>query len=267
MPRRIDLGRAVLAAGSALLFVSLFLKWYSNDVGNISGWEAFESLDLVLTALAAGGIFVSLRPGATPPWVAGGVPGAALLIVFVQLVNVPPAAAGASPSSGAWLALAASFLMAAGTALSLAAISITIHVKERDVRRRVMAVDRRGAAEDDLAEDLDADADGPAETAPRSPSLFGSLGRRDDEHDDATAVAPPRRDEAEGEDLPSRTGRFTPREAAGEEEAAATAHRAAGAARGATTPAPGSGDAADLERTQPLAALPEDDEDGGPRRS
>lgn len=240
MPRRIDLGRAVLAAGSALLFVSLFLNWYDNGVGNVSGWEVFETLDLVLTALAAAGIFVSVRPEATPPWAGIGVPAAALLIVFVQLVNVPPAASGADPASGAWLALAAALLMGAGSALSLSAISITVQVRERDVRRRVAAVDRRGAADDDLAEDLDADADGPVETTPRSTSLFGSL-------------AP------EADAPPARTGRFTPREAEGDEAAAATAHREAGAARGGGTPA--SGSAADLERTQPLSALPDDDED------
>jgi hypothetical protein len=249
MPRRIDLGRAVLAAGSALLFVSLFLNWYDNGVGNVSGWEVFETLDLVLTALAAAGIFVSLRPEMAPPWAGVGVPAAALVIVFVQLVNVPPAAAGADPASGAWLALAAVLLMGAGSALSLSAISITVQVRERDVRRRVAAVDRRGAAEDaDLAEDLDADADGPVEAAPRSTSLFGALPRRDAEADDATT--------------PHRTGRFTPREAEGDEEAAAAAHRDAGATRSDTAhraPAPGS--AADLERTQPLSALPDDDED------
>jgi hypothetical protein len=246
MPRRIDLGRAVLAAGSALLFVSLFLKWYDNGVGNVSGWEVFETLDLVLTALAAAGIFLSVRPDYTAPWAAAGVPGAALVIVFVQLVNVPPAASGADPSSGAWLALAAALLMGAGSALSLAAISVTVHVRERDVRRRVVAVDRRGAADDDLAEDLDADADGSVETAPRPTSLFGSLGRRDDTEDTtppgATAESPPR-----------RSGRFTPTEAAGDEQAAAAAHRQAGAARGVG--------ADDLERTQPLSGLPDDPED------
>jgi hypothetical protein len=176
MPRRIDLGRAVLFAGSALLFISLFMEWY--DTGP-SGWEVFETLDLVLAALAVAGVFAALRPDTTAPWAAAGVPGAALLIVFVQLVNSPPAAGGGDPSSGAWLALAGAFLMTAGAALSLAAISVTIQVRERDVRRRVAAVDRRGAADDGIAEDLDADADAPGATSgSRMPSLFSGLGRR-----------------------------------------------------------------------------------------
>jgi len=237
MPRRIDLGRAVLFAGAALLFISLFMRWY--DTGP-TGWEVFETLDLVLAALAVAGVVAALRPDTTAPWAAAGVPGAALLIVFVQLVNSPPAAGGGDPSSGAWLALAGSFLMAAGAALSLAAISVTIQVRERDHRRRMTAVDRRGASDDaDAAEDLDADADGPVSRASRAPSLFAGLGRRDHGGDDGN----------EGDEPPRRTGRFKPTAAAGEEEAVAPAHRAAGAAR-----------ADDLERTQPMSALPDEED-------
>ncbi|MDX6688355.1 MAG: hypothetical protein QOF86_4483 [Baekduia sp.] len=155
MPRRIDLGRAVLILGSALLFISLFLKWY--DTGP-TGWEVFEALDLVLAALAAAGLVAALRPDALSPAAAWGLPAAALLIVLVQLVNPPPAAAGADPSTGAWLALLGALLMAAGAAMSLAAISVTVQVRERDVRRRVAAVDRRAEREDAAAADLDADA-------------------------------------------------------------------------------------------------------------
>jgi hypothetical protein len=181
MPRRFDLGRALLFAGSALLFVSLFLEWY--DTGP-SGWQVFEALDLVLAALAIAGMVAALRPDAVPPWAGLAVPAAAVLIVFVQLVDAPPAAADGDPSSGAWVAFAGSLLMAAGAALSLAAISVTVQVRERDVRRRVAAVDRRQEA--DVAEDLDADADAPA-----SRSLFGSLGGRDEERDDVLGDAPP----------------------------------------------------------------------------
>jgi hypothetical protein len=229
MPRRIDLGRAVLFAGSALLFVSLFMDWY--DTGP-TGWQVFETLDLVLAALAAAGVFAALRPDATAPWAAAAVPGAALLIVVVQLVNAPPAAGGGDPASGAWLALAGALLMAAGAALSLAAISVTVQVRERDVRRRVAAVDRRGSTDDELAEDLDAEADGPA-SSPRMPSLFGGLGRRDDAVEPGAVPAP------DGPETPlPRTGRFAPREA--------------------------EGDAADIERTQPLAALPDEEDSERP---
>jgi hypothetical protein len=151
MPRRIDLGRAVLIGGAALLLISLFTEWY--DTGP-TGWEVFETLDLVLAAIALGAILAAIRPDAVPPAAGWALPGAALVIVLVQLLNAPPAAGDGDPSTGAWLALAGSLLMAAGGALSLAAISVTVQVRERDVRRRVAAVDRRAAA----AEDVDAAA-------------------------------------------------------------------------------------------------------------
>jgi peptidoglycan/LPS O-acetylase OafA/YrhL len=141
MARRFDLGRALLLAGGALLLISLFLEWY--DTGP-TGWEVFEALDLVLALLAAAAVALALWPEGAPPWSAGAVPGGALLVVIVQLVNAPPAAGDGRPSTGAWLALAAGLLMAAGAALSLARISVTVQVAERERRRRVSAVDRRG---------------------------------------------------------------------------------------------------------------------------
>jgi hypothetical protein len=198
-----DLGRAVLFAGSALLLISLFTDWYDDG---LTGWQVFESLDLVLAALAVGGMLGAVRPDLLPSWSGLGIPGAAIVIVAVQLIDAPPAAAGADPSGGAWVALAGAFLMAAGAALSLSAISVTVQVRERDVRRRVAAVDRRGEeVEADEAEDLDADAP--------SGSLFG-----------------------------------------------------AGLGGPAPAPGPARTEAADLERTQPLASLPDRDEDEPERR-
>jgi hypothetical protein len=232
MPRRIDLGRAVLFAGSALLFISLFLDWY--DPG-LSAWEVFEALDLVLAALAVTGMVAALRPDLMPPWAGVAVPFAALLIVFVQLVNDPPAAVGAPLGSGAWLALAGALLMAAGAALSLAAISVTVQVRERDVRRRVAAVDRRGGSDDDLADDLDAGPEPDAPSAPRRrTSLFGGsdLDRDVDIDDDLP-------DDDLGDDAPPRRGgRFMARDP---EAGPAAGH-------------------APLERTQPMSALPDDSE-------
>jgi hypothetical protein len=171
MPRRIDLGRAVLVAGAALLLVSLFLKWY--DTGQ-TGWQVFESLDLVLAALALAAVAAALNSESWPRWAPWAVPFAALVIVVVQLVDNPPAAGHANPSTGAWLALAGTALMTAGGALSLSSISVTVQVRERELRRRVPAVDRRGGRDD--ARD---------EPPPRGESLL----RRDEARDEP----PPRR--------------------------------------------------------------------------
>jgi hypothetical protein len=147
MPRRFDLGRAVLVAGSALLLISLFLDWY--DTGQ-NGWQVFEALDLALAGLAVAGIVAALRPDLTPPWSAWAVPLAATVIVALQIIDPPPAAGpDASADSGAWLALAGSLLMAAGASMSLTSISVTVQVADRDVRRRMAAVDRRGAGDDE----------------------------------------------------------------------------------------------------------------------
>jgi pyruvate dehydrogenase E2 component (dihydrolipoamide acetyltransferase) len=113
------------------------------------------------------------------------------------------------------------------------------------VRRRVAAVDRRGeAVEDDEAEDLDADAP--------SGSLFGS-----------GFAARPTDDDAP--EPPSRPRRFPPREAPAADAPAAPAAPAPAAAAPAPaaapgTPGPARPEAADLERTQPLSSLPDDDE-------
>jgi hypothetical protein len=229
----------VLVIGAALLLVSLFTEWY--DTGP-TGWDVFETLDLVLAGIALAGIVAAVRPDAVPPWVAWGLPAVAVAAVLVQLVNAPPAAGDGSPSTGAWLALAGALLMAGGAALSVAAISVTVQVRERDVRRRVPAVDRRGH-DDDLAEeaeDLDADAEGPVSGRRRG----GSLG---------IGLAPDEADGADAADAGSETAASRGR--GGRRRRRATPGVTSG------TPAPARPEAVDLERTQPLTDLPGDGED------
>jgi hypothetical protein len=133
MLREIDLGRALVAIGSLAVLVALFLDWF--EVGG-TGWEVFETLDLVLAALAIAGIFAATRP----PEQASALrlaPLAMLLIVVVQLLALPPAAAG-DPEAGAWTALGGAVLASIGTVLMLAQISVRIDVAERPAgpRRR-----------------------------------------------------------------------------------------------------------------------------------
>ena len=160
MPRKIDAGEVLAAVGGTLVFVALFLSWFDG----LSGWEAFEALDLVLAALAiaAVGAAVASISGsdAWSPRVLPWIGGLLLAIVVVQLIEPPPGALhlevqsiGGDPSffesdpereTGAWLALAGAALVLLGGVLRLAHISVTVSVGGRDVRKRVPAVDKRG---------------------------------------------------------------------------------------------------------------------------
>jgi hypothetical protein len=137
---RFDAGTGLVALGAVLLLVSLFVDWYdpSGDA-----WGVFEVVD-VLLALAAVTCLVAAVPRYAPlqravPVVAF----VALFMVAVQLIDPPPAAAGDDLAPGAWLALAATLVMAAGAALSAASISVTVDVRSRDRRRRMKAIDAR----------------------------------------------------------------------------------------------------------------------------
>jgi hypothetical protein len=134
-PAQVPVGPLVASIGAVLLVVSLFLDWYDQ----ITGFTVFEVLDLVLVALALltiasllSGLGV-LRPVLSPETTLG-VAVLALVIVASQIVNHPPAAAGAggpSTDTGIWLALAASVLMVAGAVLNYARISVAVDPRDR----------------------------------------------------------------------------------------------------------------------------------------
>jgi hypothetical protein len=131
----VPVGPLVASIGAVLLIVSLFLDWYDQ----ITGFTVFEVLDLVLVSLALltiasllsglGVIRWSLSAEATL-----GVAVLALVIVASQIVNHPPAAAGAagpSKDTGIWLALGATLLMVAGAVLGYARISVAVEPRDR----------------------------------------------------------------------------------------------------------------------------------------
>jgi hypothetical protein len=119
----------LVAIGAALLFVSLFLHWYQPGR---SAWTVFEVWDLVLATLsvvalvaAAGRLgFGRSRPDS---WLVA-PSAAALVVVVASLLNHPPAAIGADPMVGIWLALIATVLMLVGVALSVAGVSVAINI-------------------------------------------------------------------------------------------------------------------------------------------
>jgi len=128
--RSIEAGMLLIGAGALLLFVSLFLEWYQPG---IDAWEIFEVWDLVLAVLAVVALVaVASRLGFGPPrpssWLIGPAL-AGLVIVLYLLINPPPLTPDidGDPSTGLWLALAATILMAAGAMLSVARISVAIN--------------------------------------------------------------------------------------------------------------------------------------------
>jgi len=139
--QQIDVGDGLVAAGGALLLVSLFLDWFSAGA---SAWSAFELVDLVLAGLAIAALVGAVRPPGDEParWAPlAGV--AALVVVGSQLIDPPPGAQGDTRQVGAWLALGGALAMAGGGGLAAASISVTVEVGGRGRRQRVPAVDRR----------------------------------------------------------------------------------------------------------------------------
>lgn len=130
--------RAVAAAGLAaglLLFVSLFVEWWSPGV---SGWSAFEVLDLVMAAVAVYTVGACAAAALGDGWprearVLPLVGGVAFLIILVQILDPPPSVPDdTSLSTGAWLAL----LGAAG--ITAAGLTVARHLgrtERANVRR------------------------------------------------------------------------------------------------------------------------------------
>jgi peptidoglycan/LPS O-acetylase OafA/YrhL len=137
MPERINGGQALVAIGAIALIVSLFLSWY--EPGR-SAWTVFEVWDIVLAAIGIAALAAIVPARRTdvrdehivPERWLPALAGAALVIVVVSLINHPPAARGASPEVGAWLALGAAILLGAGAILSRARISLVITLRSRE---------------------------------------------------------------------------------------------------------------------------------------
>jgi hypothetical protein len=100
----------------------------------------FEVWDLVLAVLAVAAVWLAVTNVVweAPPneRALALVGGAAFVIVVSQIVNHPPAAQGASPQIGAWLALFGSALMAAAAALSVGGVSLSVTVSHAPRARR-----------------------------------------------------------------------------------------------------------------------------------
>ena len=131
---QLPIGPLIAAIGAILLIVSLFVDWYDG----VTGYTVFEFVDLVLTGLALAALFaLASAMGAvrTPvrPGLLLGIGVLALLVVLSQVVNDPPAVAGADgrdQATGIWLGLGGAALMVAGAILSSARIAISVEPRD-----------------------------------------------------------------------------------------------------------------------------------------
>jgi len=144
---RFDAGTGLVAIGAVLLLVSLFIDWYQPGG---DAWAVFESVDLMLAAAAIAAL-LAIAPRLSATGLGQAIPivsVAAFVIVAVQLIDPPPVVSDSDLRTGAWLALAATALMTAGSLLGAASVSITVDVRGRERRRRAAAIDAREAGEE-----------------------------------------------------------------------------------------------------------------------
>jgi hypothetical protein len=213
---RFDAGTGLVAIGAVLLLVSLFIDWYRPGG---DAWAVFESIDLLLAGAAITAL-LAMAPRLGDGGLGRAVPiisAAAFVVVAVQLIDPPPVVSDADLRTGAWLALAGTAIMAAGSLLGAASISVTVDVRGRERRRRAAAIDaREGASEPGEAPD-DAAA-GTRRRFRREDSLLDlrhPLGRPTGERSSAEPLAaePPA---GEPRADPDRTQTFDPIEPANE---------------------------------------------------
>jgi len=256
---RFDAGTGLVALGAVLLLVSLFVDWYDPSG---TAWAVFESVDILL-ALAAIACLVAVVPRyAALQRAVPVIAFVALFIVAVQLIQPPPEAAGDQLKAGAWLALAATALMAAGATLSAASISVTVDVRQRDRRRRTSAIDAREREAEAEAEAAVAAAELDVDDAD---DVSGAEARRARRR--AAAAGD---DDAPAGDALWRGRRPIPDEPAPVENeprrrrgAAADDDGEAGPAPHASDPPTGPEPGADPDRTQALDPIDAPREDGG----
>jgi hypothetical protein len=142
--RRFDIGPLIVAVGSLVLLVSLFMHWYGGE----TAWGTFEVADVLLAALAIAALLASLGQIAEEiavidrAWLPAIVL-ASVVLVVAEILSPPPVVGGADPQEGAWVAFGATLVMLVGTVLSLGRVSFSFAIEGREPRRRVAAVDHR----------------------------------------------------------------------------------------------------------------------------
>jgi hypothetical protein len=135
--QRLDLRPLLVAAGSLLVAASLFVDWFEPD---LTAWDAFEIVDVLLAAAALAGIWAAWRS-----YQAGralderrllALALVVVVLVAAQVIDPPPAADGESREPGAWIGLAGALVYALGAVLTAVRLSLAITFESRDGQPR-----------------------------------------------------------------------------------------------------------------------------------
>jgi hypothetical protein len=119
--RRLRTGELITGASGLVLLVALFLAWY----GDLSGWEAFTVLDLILALLALAALSVPIvTAGHRVPALPLALQSLTalfgmlcLLLVLFRVLNLPGDAHGRE--WGLWVALAAVLGIVGGALIAM----------------------------------------------------------------------------------------------------------------------------------------------------
>jgi len=118
--RRLRAGEWIAGISGLVLFVALFLPWYSDDAGSRTGWQSLGALDVVLALVALAALAIPLitalqRVPAVPlahQSLTTLVGMLAVILVLIRVLNMPDWADGRE--WGLWVALAATLGVVAG---------------------------------------------------------------------------------------------------------------------------------------------------------
>ncbi len=123
--RRLRVGELVALAGAVCVVVSLFLAWYENSAGKLTGWETFGPGVALMVAAAAAALALAIsalgeRSPALPVSIAiwSTLLGAAAVIAAVVRVLARPENA-TRLCDGAWVGLAGAVAILVGSWLAM----------------------------------------------------------------------------------------------------------------------------------------------------
>ncbi len=127
--RRLRAGEWIAAVAGAVLIVSLFLPWFDAGAFDVTAWEAFAVIDVLLFVVGAIGIGVLLitasqgtaAVGVATQALAFLITGPIAVATLIRVLSLPAdlEAAGAGRTTIAWIGLLAAFGVAVGSLVAM----------------------------------------------------------------------------------------------------------------------------------------------------